>query len=77
MNMCYSCGMPLTGEAADRARGNLCEYCSDDAGNLKPREEVVFGIAQWLKSWSPETQEDEFIKRASSYMDAMPAWQGK
>ena len=71
---CHSCGMPLTGNP--EARGNFCQYCSDDSGTLKPREEVQAGIAQWLKQWTPD-QDVDFMGRAASYMQAMPAWAGK
>jgi hypothetical protein len=33
---------------------NLCKHCTDEKGNLKPREEIQTGIAQWFKSWQPE-----------------------
>jgi hypothetical protein len=43
---CHSCGMPLgPGAAAD-----LCAYCTDANGKLKPYAEVRAGIAQWLSS---------------------------
>ncbi len=75
MKQCYACAMPLVGEEAGKARGDYCQYCSDEKGNLKPKEEAVHGIAQWLKSWSPPASEEEFLRRAKCYMDAMPAWQ--
>ena len=75
MEYCYSCGMPLVGEDAQKAKGHLCQYCTDEAGNLKPRDEVAQGIAMWLKGWSPKASDEEFKARAESYMNAMPAWQ--
>ena len=68
---CHSCGMPLKKE---KARGNYCEYCSDENGNLHPKEQVKQGIAQWLSGWAPEGTETDFAKRAEHYMKAMPAW---
>jgi len=74
MNHCHSCGMALAGEEATAARGNLCQYCSTENGDLKPRAEAEMGLAEWLKSWSPPASDEEFLRRARSYMDAMPAW---
>jgi len=68
---CYSCGMPLT---AEKAKGNFCEYCADEAGNLFPKEQIKQGIAQWLSGWAPEKENVDFLKRAENYMKAMPAW---
>ncbi|MCK4542989.1 MAG: hypothetical protein KAU17_12205 [Spirochaetales bacterium] len=72
--VCYSCGMPLMGEAAEKARGNYCQYCSDEKGDLLPKEQVKAGIAGYLKSWAPTDKTADFEKRAESYMNAMPAW---
>lgn len=71
---CHSCGMPLTGEVAEKARGNYCQYCSDEQGNLYPKEAVKKGIAEFLSSWAPEKEGTDFAKRAEMYMKAMPAW---
>ena len=75
MEYCHACAMPLAGEEAGKSKNNLCQYCSDEKGNLVPREQAVQGIAGWLKSWSPPASEEEFQRRAKAYMDAMPAWQ--
>ncbi len=69
---CYSCGMPIPKE--QQARGNYCQYCSDEAGNLYPRELVQKGIADWLKSFAPANGAPDFMGRAAQYMKAMPAW---
>ena len=74
MKFCFSCGMPLAGEEAEKAHGDFCQYCADDSGKLKPRAEVEAGLAEWLKSWSPSTSDEELARRARSYMAAMPAW---
>ncbi|MCP4134577.1 MAG: hypothetical protein GY754_26625 [bacterium] len=70
-NSCHSCGMPLMGE---QANGNYCQYCSDEKGNLLPREQVRQGIAEWLSGWAPGNSSADFSKRADHYMKAMPAW---
>ncbi len=68
---CYSCGMPLAGTMA---RGNFCECCADEKGNLYSREQVQQGIAQWLQGFAPEGEGADYMKRAEYYMKAMPAW---
>lgn len=73
-NFCNSCGMPLSGEDGTDFRGNFCLYCSDENGKLYSRELVQKGIAEWLKQISPENSKADFMKRAESYMQAMPAW---
>ncbi len=72
-NACYSCGMPLLEE---HTHGNYCQYCVDPRGKVYSREVVQKGIAAWLAGWAPEGtgDENEFLKRADSYMKAMPAW---
>lgn len=67
---CHSCGMPLSNEA----KGNYCTYCTDEKGNLHPREAVRQGIAQWLQGFSPQKEGVDFLHRADCYLQAMPAW---
>ena len=66
-SFCQSCGMPMQSESP------YCEYCTDETGQLKPREAVREGIAQWLASWGPD-QDADYRARADRYMAAMPAW---
>lgn len=70
MYFCNSCAMPL--EKVNSS--HCCAYCSDEQGNLKPREEVKRGVAQWLESWAPEKTGVDFLARAEAYLHAMPAW---
>jgi hypothetical protein len=74
---CLSCGMPLFSETGKEIEGNYCQYCTDEKGNLKSKVEVQKGIAGWLQSWSPEGNNIDFMKRAESYLKAMPAWSEK
>lgn len=74
MKFCFSCGMPLEGEEAKKASGDYCQYCVDEKGNLKPREEIAKGMAQFMAGWQPKATEEEYLKRAYSFMAAMPAW---
>ena len=62
---CHSCGMPT--------EGRYCEYCVDDQGNLKPREEIRAGLTQWLASWGSDKNAD-YGSRADHYLASMPAW---
>ena len=71
---CHSCGMPLQGEGGRKARGNYCQYCSDEQGNLYPKEVVIKGVSEFLASWAPEKEGADYVKRAESYLAAMPAW---
>lgn len=73
-NSCLSCGMPLVGQ---NVSSHYCEYCSNEDGTLKSREEVQQGIAGWLAGWCPEPQDVDFMQRANNYMKAMPAWAQK
>jgi len=65
---CQSCSMPIESE------GKYCDYCTDDAGNLKPRVEVQQGISYWLQSIAPEDTKADYLARAGHFMKAMPAW---
>jgi hypothetical protein len=53
---------------------NYCKFCTDEQGNLKPRNEIKQGCAGWLKSWSPDLDDETALKRAEHYMKAMPEW---
>ena len=68
---CHSCGMPLN---QSNARGKYCQYCTDEKGNLLPREAIKAGLADWLKGFSPSDGKTNFERRAEYYMKSMPAW---
>jgi hypothetical protein len=74
---CLSCGMPLFGADGKEMPGNYCQYCTDEKGNLKSKEEITKGIAGWLQSWAPDTTGVDFTKRAEFYIKSMPAWAEK
>jgi len=74
MKFCHSCGMPLDGQMGKEVADNYCHYCADESGELKPREAVQTGIIEWLKMFAPEGSNPNYVKRADSYMKAMPAW---
>ena len=77
MNSCLSCAMPLSAETQSKSDNQYCQYCTDESGQLKSREEVQQGIAGWLQQITPRdesTNSGEFMARAGYYMKAMPAW---
>jgi hypothetical protein len=53
---------------------NYCKHCTDERGNLKGREEIQEGIAQWLMGWQPQLDRSQAMQRASYFMKSMPAW---
>lgn len=71
---CYSCGAPLSMPDFKGPAEDYCKHCTDDAGTLKSREEVHQGVASWLKTWQPDLDDETAARRASHYMNAMPAW---
>jgi len=71
---CHSCAAPLDGPMFKGPSDKYCKYCSDEAGKLKPREEIHKGITMWLKEWQPDIDEATAAVRADHYMKAMPAW---
>lgn len=70
---CHSCCAPLSPEFKG-ASDKYCKLCTDEAGNLKSREEVLKGMACWLKCWQPDLDDATALKRAEHFMKAMPAW---
>jgi hypothetical protein len=70
---CESCAVPLSGDFKGPSE-NYCKHCTDEKGNLHPREAVRRGIAKWFQSWQPGITEKQAKARAENYMQAMPAW---
>lgn len=74
---CEACGMTMSrpsqhGNGA--SDGRLCIYCTDLAGNLKPRSEIREGMIQYtmkLENWPREKAEQEVDRQ----MSHLPAWQ--
>ena len=73
MKFCFSCGMPLDAESQNSS-GEYCGYCTTSEGKLKSREDVMQGIAQWMKMWQPDVDDVKVLVRAKAYMHGMPAW---
>jgi len=65
--------MPLTLDSQG-PNAEYCRYCTDENGQLRPRDEVKQGIATWLQSLQEGITEERAIMRAEHFMQAMPAW---
>ncbi|MFQ6008618.1 MAG: zinc ribbon domain-containing protein [Candidatus Zixiibacteriota bacterium] len=74
---CFSCAAPLNMPDFKGPSENYCKYCTDESGNLKSREAIQKGIADWFQSWQTDIDNETALNRAESYMQAMPAWAEK
>jgi hypothetical protein len=75
--MCHSCAAPLDNPDFRGVAADLCKYCSDETGQLREREKVKYGIAQWFMMWQPGIYMPKALARADIYMNSMPAWAEK
>jgi hypothetical protein len=73
MKFCQSCTMPLSADTQGKD-ARYCKHCTDDQGELHPRENVKQGIAQWMTTWQPGINQEQALQRAEHFMNAMPAW---
>lgn len=71
---CHSCLAPLDDEHNAGVSDIYCCYCSDEKGNLLPREEVLLVMTEWFMYWQKGLIESEARRRADLYMRSMPAW---
>jgi hypothetical protein len=69
---CFSCAMPI--DVSNQTKSDFCQYCTQPDGRLKPKEEVMQGIAGWMKMWQPDLDDAKARQRAGAYMNGMPAW---
>lgn len=58
------------------ANNPFCKYCTDEQGNLMPREQVRTKMIQFFIQKQGKTQE-EAEKATDQLMGAMPAWKGE
>lgn len=76
---CQSCGMPMD-KPEDHGGGDVnnpfCKYCTDEQGNLMPREQVRAKMVQFYIQKQGKTQE-EAEKLTDQLMGTMPAWKGE
>jgi hypothetical protein len=71
---CHSCSVSLDDPAHRGAADRFCRFCADDAGRLRAHDDVRRLIAGWMQGWQAELGDDEALRRAGRFMDAMPAW---
>jgi len=71
---CHSCSASLRDPLHRGRSDRYCRFCADDAGRLRPREDVRSLLAGWLSRWTTGLDEEEAGKRAEMYMSSMPAW---
>jgi len=76
MEFCISCGMPLNAPDLKGMSEHYCKHCTDEGGNVKTKEEIRRGIAQWFMQWQ-HVDEETAMKRAEHYMKSMPEWAEK
>lgn len=55
---------------------SFCKYCTDEQGNLLPREQVKAKMIQFYVQKQSKTQE-EAEKLTDQLMGSMPAWKGE
>lgn len=74
---CEACGMVMSTPSQHgngNSGGRLCIYCTDLAGNLKPRSEIREGMIQYtmkLENWTREQAE----QAVDNQLSRLPAWQ--
>ena len=71
---CLSCSASLLDEEHRGPSDRYCRVCSDEGGNLRPREEVHEILAAWFEHWHGRMEHDEALRQADLFMDRMPAW---
>ncbi len=73
-HQCQSCSASLDDGVHGGVSDHYCRFCSDEQGRLRPREQVQGVIARWLQGWQGGIPEQEAMRRAAVFMQAMPAW---
>ena len=71
---CNTCAAPLNMPDFKGPAEDYCKYCTDESGNLKSRDTIQKGVADWFKSWQPGLDDQKALARAANYMKSMPAW---
>jgi hypothetical protein len=46
----------------------------DEQGDVRPREAIQAGVAEWFLSWQPGIDRPTAEQRADLYLKAMPKW---
>ncbi len=76
---CQSCGMPMDKpevHGGGDANNPFCKYCTDDQGNLLPKETVRTNMIQLYKDKQSKSQE-EAEKLTDQLMGSMSTWKDK
>lgn len=76
---CQSCGMPMDkpeNHGGGDVNNPFCQYCTDEQGNLLPRDQVRAKMIQFYIQKQGKTQE-EAERATDQLMGAMPAWKGE
>jgi hypothetical protein len=71
---CHACAAPLSDPGLAGASDLYCKYCTDENGQLKPRDEIQVHISHWLQRWQGEITEESAMRRADYYLRSMPAF---
>lgn len=74
---CEACGMPmnqLSQHGNADPHNPYCIYCTDTAGNLKPRSEIREGMIHYVMK-SENCQRPQAEGTVDRQMDQLPAWQ--
>jgi hypothetical protein len=74
IHQCQSCSASLDDGVHAGASDRYCRFCSDAEGRLRPRDQVQGILARWLQDWQDGIPEPEAMRRAATFMQAMPAW---
>lgn len=74
MESCQSCGMPLAGAQPGQM---YCEHCTDDAGRLKPYEQVFEGTVIGYFMGMQNMERPQAEEAAREHLARMPAWAGR
>ena len=64
---CTSCTMPIES-------GDLCQYCGDEHGDLRPFPEIFERMVQWSLENEPELERQVAEQKTIAFMASMPAW---
>lgn len=76
LGLCESCGMPLRNKedfGGGRLDNKYCIHCTDAGGNLKPYDQALESVKQFIMD-SMGVSEGDALKIAKENMARMPAW---
>lgn len=74
---CESCGMPMTSPedfGGNKINNKYCVYCTDEHGELKPFDQKVDDMSEFIMR-SSNLNKEQALKMAKEALIKMPAWQ--